>query len=213
MPILLAGYPEKTQNYAGILRSCHALFDINLCPENPAAYDRLLLPGGGDLSPLYYGETNTASKDIDYFLDQRQFFLLDAFVKMKRPILGICRGIQLINVYFGGTLHQELSTYQSHEWKQKDQIHSVHNEKHSIFYQLYGNSCLVNSAHHQGIALLGNGLKVTQIASDGVIEGIQHRKKPVLGVQWHPERTGSSFQPSTKLANGELLIQYFLKYL
>lgn len=213
MSILIAGYPEKTKNYAEILRSCNALFDINLHPENPAAYERLLLPGGGDISPLFYKETNTASKDIDYFLDQRQFSLLDSFVKMRRPVLGICRGIQLINVYFGGTLYQQLFTHDSHEWKEKDQLHLVYNAKKSIFHQLYGNSSLVNSAHHQGIAQLGNGLKVTQYSPDGVIEGVQHKKNPILGVQWHPERTGPSFQPSVQLADGKLLIQYFLKYL
>lgn len=213
MSILLAGYPEKTKNYAAMLQSCNVSFDITLQPKNPAAYEKLLLPGGGDVAPSFYGELNTASKDIDSILDQRQFFLLDAFVRLNRPILGICRGIQLINIYFGGTLQQELSTHATHEWKQQDQFHPVFNEKNSIFHRLYGNSCLVNSAHHQGIAQLGNELEITQIASDGVVEGIQHKKNPILAVQWHPERTGLSFSPSAQLANGKLLIQYFLEHL
>ena len=161
------------------------------------------------MDPAFFGEENRGSVNIDPALDQAQLAVLDAFLHLNKPVLGICRGMQLLNVYFGGTILQDLPTSQIHAWDGEDRTHEVRCASGSCLHALYGPSCLVNSAHHQGLGRIGSNLKVTQRAPDGVVEAVEHAKKPVLGVQWHPERTGFAFR-RPELADGELLIRYFL---
>ena len=209
MRILIAGIPDLTKNYENGLRQLGAEVQVGLSPSSVSLFDALLLPGGGDVDPAFFGEENQGSLHIDPALDQAQFSLLDAFIRRNRPVLGICRGMQLLNVYFGGTILQDLPTSAAHAWDGKDRLHTVTCLPGSVLHRLYGASCLVNSAHHQGLGRPGSNLRITQTAPDGVAEAVEHTKKPVLGVQWHPERTGFSFrQPG--LADGELLIRYFL---
>jgi len=209
MQILIAGIPGKTKNYENALKNLGISFQTSLNPENPANFDKLLLPGGGDLDPSLFGQTNQGSIDIDPYLDHAQLALLDIFVRLNRPVLGICRGMQVINVYFGGSIIQHLPTYKAHRWEKKDQVHFVSNLPGSVLYKLYGPCCKVNSAHHQGLLQIGKGFFITQQAFDGVIEAIEHKEKSILGVQWHPERTGFSFY-HPGITDGRILIQYFL---
>ncbi len=209
MKILIAGIPEKTQNYEKALACFPVSFYTSLKPSNPSDYDKLLLPGGGDIHPARFGQPNQGSRDVDPALDDIQFSLLDHFVRAGKPVLGICRGIQIINVYFGGDIIQNLSTRFLHQYNEKDQTHLVHTAPDSLLYKLYGSSCCVNSAHHQGCGRTGNGLVVTQKASDGVIEALEHTTKPIVGVQWHPERMGPAFY-QTDTADGRKLIRHFL---
>lgn len=209
MRVLIAGIPDLTKNYENALRLAGVETQVSLSPVSVSLFDALLLPGGGDVDPAFFGEENRGSLHIDPALDQAQFTLLDAFIRLNRPVLGICRGMQLLNVYFGGTIQQDLPTSALHAWNSEDRRHTVTCLPGSALYRLYGPSCLVNSAHHQGLGRTGSNLRITQTAPDGVAEAVEHMKKPVLGVQWHPERTGFSFrQPG--LADGELLIHYFL---
>ena len=209
MKILIAGYPGLTSNYEKALSSCGALWDTTLSPSNLSVYGGLLLPGGGDIHPSWFHQENQGSQSVDPLLDHAQFALLDAFVKSERPVLGICRGLQVINVYFGGSIIQDLPSASAHRYADKDQQHPVRNMPGSLPHRLYGPVCTVNSAHHQGCGRIGAGLIVTQTAPDGVVEGLEHTRKPILGVQWHPERTGFSFlRPG--VADGALLIQNFL---
>lgn len=212
MKILIAGVRKDTKNYEKALADGQVLYETNLYPEECSSYSGLLLPGGGDIHPSYFGQSDRGSKKIEKELDRAQFALLDAFVQMGRPVFGICRGMQLINVYFGGDVIQHLPTYDTHQYNEKDQIHLVQNVPDSILWNLYGDSCFVNSAHHQGCDRIGCGLKVTQNAPDRVVEAIEHRERPILGVQWHPERI-HKLQPYPGLANGSVLIRYFLKLL
>lgn len=210
MKILIAGIPKNTTNYEKALSLCHVTHDTALCPSDLSSYDRLLLPGGGDLHPSWFGQVNQGSEDIDRELDRAQFALLHAFFLAGKPVLGICRGMQLINVYFGGDLIQDLPTAETHRYCRHDQTHSAVCLPDSLLFRLYGNknSCLVNSAHHQGCGKIGRDLIITQKASDQVTEAIEHKTRPVLGVQWHPERTGLfSHQPD--IINGSRLIHCF----
>lgn len=113
--ILISAMAGKVGNYIFALESLGAQVHCSLDPLVSAAdADALLLPGGGDIDPAYYGEAINGSQQIDRELDQLQFSALDAFVRNGKPVLGICRGHQVINVYFGGTLIQHLPTADSH---------------------------------------------------------------------------------------------------
>ena len=148
----------------------------------------LLLPGGGDLEPWRYGQENTASRGLEPERDQRELELLAWFVSRGRPVLGICRGLQTINVFFGGTLVQDLPGH--HAFGRQDRFHRVRTESSRRGIP-FGDVNLVNSAHHQAVDVLGEGLAAVQWAPDGVIEAVAHSRYPVWGVQWHPERMPS----------------------
>lgn len=160
--------------------------------------DGLILCGGNDISPSFYNEENTFSQGIDYDRDLYEFQLLNQFVQLKRPVLGICRGMQIINVFFGGTLHQHIENHKSADGT--DIYHGISIEN-GFLSDLYGKSATVNSCHHQAVNKLGNTLLVTAIAPDNTIEGIMHKTLPIIGVQWHPERMDS----------GKVLFDYFIK--
>ena len=155
-------------------------------------YDGLLLPGGGDIAPGRYGQENNGSFMIMEDLDELQLSLLDLFVRARKPVLGICRGHQLINVYFGGTLIQHLATSDRHarlSLEDSDKVHACKAEKGSWLARLYGESFMHNSAHHQAADRLGEDLVIDGVCpSDGVIEALHHESLPVYGVQFHPER-------------------------
>ena len=153
--------------------------------------DGLLLPGGGDVNPARYGQINQGSFLISDALDELQLELLERFVRCEKPVFGICRGAQLINVFFGGTLIQHLPTAFRHarNAEEPDKVHGAEAEKGSWIAELYGTAFAHNSAHHQAVDRLGEGLAVSsRCAEDGVVEALRHRSLPVYGVQWHPER-------------------------
>ncbi len=148
--------------------------------------DALLLSGGGDIHPSYYGKCVTwKPARIDMQRDEREWELLRQFCAKKKPVLGICRGIQVIDVFFGGTLFQHLGTAYVHE----NTIHTVITSENGGLRPLLGETLPVNSYHHQAIRTLGAGLHVTAVSdADGVIEAVEHESLPLMAVQWHPER-------------------------
>lgn len=186
--ILIAGYPEFTKNYEAAIDALGACPVTSLHVPDPTGYDGLILPGGGDIDPKLFGQLNHGSRVIDPELDRLQLAILKSFIINRKPVLGICKGMQLINIYFGGDIIQHLSTYQVHQYDGKDQIHETTACKGSLLYRLYGKAFCVNSAHHQGVDMNGRGICYTQFASDGVVEGLCHAYLPIVGVQWHPER-------------------------
>lgn len=208
--ILIAGTPGTTKNYERALSLFPVSFCTDLHPDALSSYDKLLLPGGGDIHPSRFGQSDLGSEHVDPMLDAAQFALLDAFIRTDRPVLGICKGMQVINVFFGGDIIQHLPTSQIHQYIGHDQFHPVRSADGSVLHSLYGNTCIVNSAHHQGCGKIGHNLTVTQTAPDGTAEALAHAEKPVLGVQWHPERTGPELRRSN-IADGMKLIQYFLE--
>ena len=170
--------------------------------------DGLILPGGGDVDPRLYGQENTACKHIDHAVDRLQLEVCRRFVELKKPILGICKGHQIINICFGGTLCQDIPEEPRHGWNQGDQAHETTARAGSWLERLYGMAFSVNSCHHQAIDRLGQGLKLIQLALDGVPEGMIHESLPILGVQWHPERMcGEHLRSDT--VDGIQVFRYF----
>ena len=128
----------------------------------------LLLPGGGDIV-----ET----------LDEKERCVIDYFISRQYPILGICRGMQAINVYFGGTLFAYIA---GHQVPDGDITHPTH--ALGKIAATLGATPVVNSNHHQAIKAVGKGLFPCQWAYDGIVEAVEHETLPIIGVQWHPER-------------------------
>ena len=147
--------------------------------------DGLIIAGRDrDINPKYYGEE--PQKGLIYpednYEDELDFRLIELFERQKKPIFGICSGLQSLNIYFGGTLKQHIDEHTS---KEKLVRHSVKINRDSFLYSLYGKENNVNSIHHQAINKLAEGFKVTAVAEDGTIEAIEREK--FIGVQWHPE--------------------------
>jgi putative glutamine amidotransferase len=145
----------------------------------------IVLPGGADIYPGKYGQwpeyrTSKPNTYLEYFDDH----VLPLFVEAKLPIFGICRGLQALNVFFGGTLRQDLvdHPYSQHE---TDLVHRVTTRDRSVFR--------TNSFHHQGIARLGNGVRVEANSEEsGLVEAISVDAN-IFAVQWHPERMWDAY--------------------
>jgi len=155
-------------------------------PVYDGSYDGLILCGGGDVHPRYYGEGVSGSVGIDERRDEAEFALIEAFLRSGKPILGICRGLQILNVYLGGGIIQHLRCAGIHSsFADYDLTHPLKAIKGSMAQGLL----TVNSYHHQGVGRLGKGLIPTAFC-DEVIEAAEHKSLPVFGVQFHPERMG-----------------------
>ncbi len=176
-------------------------------------YHAMLLPGGVDMDPKYYGQENKGSVNINAALDTLQMSALDMAVKAKLPILGICRGMQLINVYFGGTLIQDLSNADQHAYnyeKQCDRRNVSLTNSGSWLHTLYGNRFAHNSAHHQAVDVPGRGIIIdSRCENDGVVEAYHHESLPIIAVQWHPERMCFA-NARTDTEDGSRVFRYFL---
>lgn len=210
--LMIAGKPDQIQNY---VRAFWAFgiegIGVYQCTwKEAAACSGLVLPGGGDIAPELFGQANQGSVNIDETLDRIQLKLLEEYIRQGRPVLGICKGLQIINVYFGGTVIQHLPTADAHTGQNGDQMHMTIATQDSILSRLYGLRFPVNSAHHQGLGRLGRGLKAIQFAEDQVIEGIVHKKLPIIGVQWHPERME---EKEGEYPGGGRLLEYFIQSL
>ena len=188
MRIALPGYEKNVKNYLAALRGVGLEPWITLDPADEAGCAGLLLPGGGDIEPSLYGAENRGSADIDRPLDEAQLALAEAFVRAGKPVLGICKGEQVINVLFGGDLIQHLATAEAHRYKGEDAVHGCVSLPGTVMEELYGGRYTVNSSHHQGLGRIGRGLRAASFAPDGTVEAVEHDVLPVLGVQWHPER-------------------------
>lgn len=154
-------------------------------PPSSEGYDGLLLAGGGDIDPSLYGEEDRGSRSVDRARDDAEMRLCESFARGGKPILGICRGHQVLNVYFGGSLFQHIHRHSDPDGAV---FHSAKTEKGSVMRALFGEAPCVNSFHHQSVKRLGNGLRVTQSSDDGTVEALEHGELPIIGVQWHPER-------------------------
>lgn len=210
--VLISCATHEADLYQKVLRKFNIEPVLSASPENPDCFDGLLLPGGGDIAPVFYHRKNRGSTNICISEDIVQLLMFHRFMEQKKPILGICKGMQIINVALGGTLIQELPTAGSHAWHNGDRYHPTTITKGSLLSSLYGNYVITGSAHHQAVCTLGNDLKATQHAYDGVIEGIEHNTLPILGVQWHPERLCKKPSP-TNVGNGLPIFEWFASQL
>lgn len=189
MKIAILGRKKDTVNYENFVKEISATPVTTLSPGELSQCDGLILPGGGDITPAFFGEHNMGSRNIDTELDILQFQAIEFSLRHGLPILGICKGIQLINVAFGGTIIQDMEDSAPHRYQNKDQYHNTRIQEDSCLYELYGEEALVNSAHHQCVGQLGSSLRAIQWCTvDNCIEAVVHESLPILGLQWHPER-------------------------
>jgi len=165
--------PENTEQNRRLLLEC----------------DGLLMPGGVDIEPARYGqETSTECGKIDLARDETEWWILETFLPTKKPVLGICRGIQMLNVFLGGTLHQHIPNHSDFKSRSKG-CHRVHIRPNTMLADLLNQEEItVNSLHHQAVDVPGTDLAVCAVSEDGIIEAVAHTNHPFcLGVQWHPE--------------------------
>ncbi|MCM1045778.1 MAG: gamma-glutamyl-gamma-aminobutyrate hydrolase family protein [Candidatus Gastranaerophilales bacterium] len=210
MKIAILGRKTLTANYEKFFGKKPFLAFTTLNPEELDACDALVLPGGGDITPAFFGENNTASANIDTELDILQLAAVERCLKKGRPILGICKGMQIINVALGGTIVQDLATANLHRYIERDQYHSTILLEGTCLYERCGRTAFVNSAHHQGLGRLGDGLLPIQwCTDDGCVEAVIHESLPVLGLQWHPER----LDPARTTLSGEPLLELFASWI
>lgn len=160
-------------------------------PQMPSSIaeiiDGLIIPGGDDPDPSYYNEEpHPLTKIVSKRRSDFELSLLGSFIKTGKPILGICYGMQLINILFGGTLYQDIKSQLRHSIDHRDD--HIITVKENPFFSVR-ESLTVNSSHHQAIKDSGKGLEVFAEAEDGVVEAVYLKGHPLMiGLQWHPER-------------------------
>jgi len=198
-------------NYCAALEQCGAVPCPGYCPEPDLSCTGLLLCGGGDIDSALYGQEDRGSDPPDRARDLAELALFRAFYEAGRPILGVCRGMQIVNVALGGGMIQDLppESLPFHGRAGRDLIHSVRAAQGGFLHRLYGPVFPVNSAHHQAVGELGEGLRVAAWAESGFPEGLEHAARPVLGVQFHPERMSFALRRSDA-ADGAHIYRYFL---
>jgi putative glutamine amidotransferase len=162
-----------------------------------APFDGLLLAGGGDVEPARYGAAaHPADHGHDPDRDELELELARAAVRLGLPVLGICRGMQLLNVAFGGTLVQHLPERPGlveHRDKAKQVMHGLRVEPGSRLAAALGRvEAEVLSHHHQALDRLGEGFRAVAWAPDGLVEGIEREQGWTVGVLWHPEGTAAA---------------------
>ena len=186
--LVILGRKSKTGNYEAFFRALPAQI-VTLVPGEVISCDALILPGGGDITPAFFGEKNKGSRTVDTELDILQFQALDIAIAAGIPVIGICKGMQVINIAFGGTITQDMPEDCLHSSPSGDVFHDTIMVDDSRLFKYFPAKMRVNSAHHQRIGRLGQHLKIIQVCpDDGCPEALEHDELPILGLQWHPER-------------------------
>ena len=176
--------------------------------------DGLILSGGGDVDPALYDEQLDGSRGIDPQRDEMEMALTHWALKEGKPLLAICRGIQVLNVALGGTLYQDLATHKpdairhdhfdSSGFARDYLAHKVElNPSSRLARLLGGDSVCVNSLHHQGLKTLAADLSPVGHAPDGLVEAVEVKDHPfAIGVQWHPEALAAQYPQMRRLFEG-----------
>lgn len=163
---------------------------------DPAEYvghiDGVVLTGGTDIDPARYGHSPHAELIApEDERDELEFALMDGAIEKGIPVLGICRGLQVVNVHGGGTLHQDVPAHSRFDVAPETAVHPVEFAAGSVLAGLYGDRRDVNSLHHQTVDDVAPGYVVSARGDDGEVEGLEHESLPVVSVQWHPEMMAS----------------------
>jgi len=183
-------YPKSVAEAGGLPVELSRDADVEGVVER---LDGLVLSGGADLDPTHYGaDRDEQLGQLEVDRDEWEFALLTAARAASLPILAICRGFQLVNVAFGGTLNQhvEIDEGAGHpQWEVdgRTTTHEVRVVDGTIAASLLPSTWPVNSLHHQTVNTVGAGLIVSALATDGVVEGLETPEGDLLAVQWHPE--------------------------
>lgn len=191
-----SGY-VKAINNAGGLPLILPIGSPDIAKDYVNKIDKLILAGGQNVAPKWYGETlqfeeSTLAIERDVF----EMALIEEAIHQKKPIFAICRGMQLANVAFGGSLHQDISQITDGKIQHMQApiakeipTHGIRTTDTSILRKIYGTETQVNSFHGQAVKKLAPSLKATAYSEDGIIEGVESKLKsvPFLGVQWHPD--------------------------
>ncbi|MPL95164.1 putative glutamine amidotransferase [bioreactor metagenome] len=191
--VLLSCSPNGAVNYENAIL-CAGGTPVSICfPSVVEEYDGLLLCGGGDIAPSCFHQENRGSKEINALRDESELALISAFLSKNKPIMGICRGHQVLNVSLGGSLIQDISPelhlfHTVEEWEAGDKIHPIRTLSGSLPARLLGPVCAVNSSHHQAVDAIGRGLNATAWSESGLVEALEHENLPVFSFQFHPER-------------------------
>lgn len=181
---------------AGALPIILPISQPELAVDYVATVDALVLAGGQDVSPDYYGEEPIpAIGEIDRHRDAFELALVKEAIRVGKPIFGICRGAQVINVALGGTLYQDLASqyeplavkHNQYPTKWSTPTHQLQWQRPNWLSDVISSKSLVNTFHHQAIKDFGTGLVLDATSSDGVVEAFSDDKRQIYGVQWHPE--------------------------
>lgn len=210
--IQLSGLAGQMNRYIDAVRYAGGVPLPGDCPSPEADCDGLILCGGGDADPALYGQENRGSQPPDLDRDRAELALLGAYWEAGKPVLGVCRGVQMINIFWGGTLRQDLpeEVRAFHKRPDGDAVHPVRTVRDSTLSRLYGETLAVNSAHHQAVDRLGRGLKAMAWSEGGVLEALEHESGLALGVQFHPERMSYAYRRAD-LADGAPILLEFMR--
>lgn len=204
---LNAAYLTALENAGLVPIVIPPLSDPSAAERILAAVDGLLLAGGGDVAPEYFGEEpHPKLGTVSKARDATEMALISAARRLRMPLMAICRGIQVLNVECGGSLIQDIGSQRPGALEHNGPgprnaaVHPVNIEAASILGLATGARALeVNSFHHQAIDRLGDGLRVTATAPDGIIEGVESTDDWwVLAVQWHPEEMDVAARPGAE---------------
>lgn len=189
------GKPNINELYLEHIHQCN-VSTVIAYPYHPDELvkecDCLVVCGGKDTHPKFYGQEPYKENEIyDIKFDEYELSFINEFAKNRKPILGICRGMQSINIALGGTLIQDIPSMLGLCHSSTGNgicTHEIKVSPKSALYRAIGLRAVVNSFHHQCVHTLGKNLVISAASHDGIIEAIESTAMPIFGVQWHPER-------------------------
>lgn len=168
--------------------------------------DKLILAGGQNVHPSYYHDTVKTDYDISYRpRDEFELALIREALAQHKAILGICRGMQILNIALGGSSNQKISTFSKINHLQSEPgdtpTHGVEFKTGTILQKIYGENARVNSFHRQAVERIGEGLEAIAWSEDGIVESVEDKKRRLLGIQWHPDFTYAEIPQEQEIFN------------